>query len=323
VRSVGARDADRGAGPVMTGYLIRRLVFSVFILWGAVTVVFVVLRLIPSDPARLILGSDATEQEVAALQATMGLDQPLIVQYGIYLVDVLHLDFGESYRMQRSAIGLVLERLPATAELAVAALVLSVIVGMSLGILAALRVNKLSDRIVSVVSLLAQSMPSFWVGIVLILIFARALRILPSAGNATPLHLILPAITLALPFLAILTRLTRSGLLEVMNEGYIQTARSKGLPERTVVFPHAIRNALIPIVTVVGLQFGVLLGGTVIVETVFAWPGIGRLLIDSINQRDYNVVQAAVVMIALFFVLVNLVVDLLYGYLDPRVRLAK
>lgn len=307
----------------MAAYLVRRVLFSILILWGVVTIVFVVLRLIPADPAQLILGSDATQAEIQALRAQMGLDQPLFVQYGAYLADLVRFDFGESYRLQRDAMELVLERLPATLELAFTSLALALVVGLPAGVIAALRVNKLADRIVSVLSLLSQSLPSFWLGIVFILIFARTFQVLPSGGTGSIAHIVLPAITLALPFLAILTRMTRSGLLEVIHEGYIQTARSKGLPERVVIFPHAIRNALIPIVTIVGLQFGQLLGGAVIVETVFSWPGVGRMLIDAIAQRDYNLVQAAIILIATGFVVINLIVDLLYGYLDPRVRLVK
>lgn len=306
----------------MAAYLTRRLAFSVFVLWGAVTVVFAVLRLVPGDPASLLLGSDATPAEVAALRTQMGLDQPLLLQYGQYLSDVARLDFGLSYRLQQDSMALVLQRLPATFELAVVALSLALLVGLPLGVVAALRAHRIPDRLISVFSLLSQSTPSFWLGIVFILIFARYLKVLPSGGTGSPAHLVLPAVTLALPFLAILVRLTRSGLLEVLGENYLDTARSKGLRERVVVFPHAIRNALIPIITVVGLQFGALLGGTVIIETVFAWPGVGRLLIDSISQRDYGVVQAAVLLIAAVFVGINLVVDVLYGYLDPRVRLA-
>lgn len=306
----------------MAAYLARRLVFSVFVLWGAVSVVFLVLRLVPGDPASLILGSDPTQAEVEALRNQMGLNDPLILQYGRYLIDVARLDFGESYRLHADSMSLVLQRVPATFELASVALALSLVVGIPLGILAALRANRLTDRVIQVLSLLSQSMPSFWLGIVFILIFARNLQALPSGGTGTPAHMVLPAVTLALPFLAILVRLTRSGLLEVIGEDYLNTARSKGLRERVVIFPHAIRNALIPIVTVVGLQFGALLGGTVIIETVFAWPGVGRLLIDSISHRDYGVVQAAVLLIAGGFVFINLLVDILYGYLDPRVRLA-
>lgn len=307
----------------MAAYIVRRLLFSVFILWGAVSIVFLVLRLVPADPALLILGSDATQEQIQATRERMGLTQPLIVQYGIFLGDLVRLDFGDSYRLQRDAMSLVLERLPATLELATVALFIAVALGIPLGLIAALRVNKMADRVISVLSLMSQSLPGFWVGIILILVFARTFQLLPSGGTGSLAHIILPAVTLGLPFLAILVRMTRSGLLEVIHEGYIQTARSKGLSERTVIFPHAIRNALIPIVTVVGLQFGQLLGGAVIIETVFAWPGVGRLLIDSISQRDYSIVQAAIVVIATGFVAINLMVDILYGFLDPRVRLAK
>ncbi len=307
----------------MTAYLVRRLLFAGFVLWGAVTIVFLVLRSVPSDPARLILGADATEVEISQLRSQMGLDRPLVVQYGNYLADVARLDFGDSYRYHKGAIGLVVDRFPVTFQLAAVAMVIAVVLGVSLGVVAALRVNRLADRVVSVLALLSQSMPSFWIGIVLILVFARQLHLLPSGGHGGPDHLILPGVTLALPFLAILIRLTRSGLLDVVHENYIQTARAKGLPERVVIFSHAIRNALIPVVTVAGLEFGQLLGGAVIVETVFAWPGAGRLLSDSISARDYNVVLAAILLIAAGFVAINLVVDTLYGYLDPRVRLGR
>lgn len=306
----------------MTSYLIKRVGYSVFVLWGAVTVVFLVLRVVPADPAILILGPDATTSQINALRDQMHLNDPLFMQYFGFLGDALRLDFGTSYRLHVDAMSLVLERLPATAQLAVGALALAVIVGLTFGMFAALRVNRLTDRLVSTLSLAVQSAPSFWIGIVFILVFARTLRLFPSGGIGSLQHLILPAITLSLPFLAILVRLTRSGILEVINEGYIQTARSKGFPERVILFPHAMRNALIPIVTVVGLQFGQVLGGAVIVETVFAWPGIGRLLIDSIGNRDYNVVQACVIVIAAIFIVVNLLVDVVYGYLDPRIRLA-
>lgn len=307
----------------MGAYILRRAVLSIFVLWAAVSVVFLVLRLLPADPALLILGSTPTPEQLAAVRAAMGLDQPLIVQYGAFLADAVRFDFGDSYRFSDDAMGLVLQRLPATLELSGVGLFFSLLVGIPFGIIAALKVNRLPDRIVSTFSLVAQSLPTFWVGIVFILVFARGLQILPSGGTGSIAHLILPAITLAMPFLAILTRMTRNSLLEVIHEGYIQSARAKGLSERIVIFPHAIRNALIPIVTIVGLQFGILMAGSVVVETVFAWPGVGRLLIDSINQRDYNLVQAIVLVIAIVFVAINFIVDLLYGYLDPRVRLTK
>ncbi|MET9315263.1 nickel ABC transporter permease [Kribbella sp. NPDC003505] len=306
----------------MAAYVVRRLFFSLFVLWGAVTIIFVVLRLVPGDPAYIMLGPDADQAQVAALRAQLGLDQSLIQQYATYLANVVHLDFGESFRLNADSMSLVLQRVPATIQLATTALLLSLLIGLPLGVIAALRAHSWVDRAISVFSLMGQSTPSFWLGIVLILVFARGLKMLPSAGSGTWAHLVLPTITLALPFLAILVRLTRSGLLEVVHEGYVQTARAKGLGEGIVVLVHALRNALIPIVTVVGLQFGALLGGTVIVETVFAWPGVGRLLIDSIGRRDYGVVQASILLVATIFVVINLLVDLLYGFLDPRVRLA-
>jgi ABC-type dipeptide/oligopeptide/nickel transport system permease component len=306
----------------MGAYVVRRLFFSLFVLWGAVTIIFVVLRLVPGDPAYIMLGPDADQAQVAALRAQLGLDQSLIQQYATYLANVVHLDFGESFRLNADSMSLVLQRVPATIQLATTALLLSLLIGLPLGVIAALRAHSWVDRAISVFSLMGQSTPSFWLGIVLILVFARGLKVLPSAGSGTWSHLVLPTITLALPFLAILVRLTRSGLLEVVHEGYVQTARAKGLGEGIVILVHALRNALIPIVTVVGLQFGALLGGTVIVETVFAWPGVGRLLIDSIGRRDYGVVQASILLVATIFVGINLLVDLLYGFLDPRVRLA-
>ncbi|TCC45251.1 ABC transporter permease [Kribbella capetownensis] len=306
----------------MGAYVVRRLVFSLFVLWGAVTIIFVVLRLVPGDPAYIMLGPDADQAQVDALRAQLGLDHSLIQQYATYLANVVHLDFGQSFRLNADSMSLVMQRVPATIQLATTALLLSLLIGLPLGVIAALRAHSWVDRTISVFSLMGQSTPSFWLGIVLILVFARGLKVLPSAGSGTWSHLVLPTITLALPFLAILVRLTRSGLLEVVHEGYVQTARAKGLGEGIVILVHALRNALIPIVTVVGLQFGALLGGTVIVETVFAWPGVGRLLIDSIGRRDYGVVQASILLVATIFVVINLLVDLLYGFLDPRVRLA-
>jgi peptide/nickel transport system permease protein len=302
-------------------FLLQRLLYAVFVLWGAVTVVFLVLRVIPADPALLILGVDATPEQLEALRQRMGLDSPVIVQYFDYLVSAVQLDFGISYRLGQDAMSLVMDRVPATASLAFTAMLIAVIFGLAFGLIAALQVDRWADRAISAFTLALQSFPLFWIGLVLILIFARALKVLPSGGNGTAMHYILPALALSVTFMALLARLTRSGLLEVINEGYIHTARAKGLYEKTVVFPHAIRNALIPIVTVAGLQLGQLLGGAVIVETVFAWPGVGRLLIEAINSRDYNVVQACVMFIAAVFVLINLVVDVVYGLLDPRIRI--
>lgn len=307
----------------MLGYTIRRVLLAVFVLWGVVTVVFIIVRLVPADPALLIAGMDATEEQLAALRKRMGLDQPLIVQYFVYLGGAVTGNFGNSYTQGVPVMQLVGQVLPNTALLALLACTLAVIVSFPLGLLAALRANRLTDRVVTTASLFTQSLPGFWVGVVLMLVFSQTLKLLPSTGLNSPQALILPVITLALPFIAILTRMTRSGLLEVIGEGYITTARAKGLSERIVIFTHATRNALIPVITVVGLEFGTLLGGAVITETVFSFPGIGKLLVNSILHRDYALVQACVVLIAAAFVIVNLVVDLVYGYLDPRVRLAK
>lgn len=306
----------------MAAYLARRLLLSVFVLWGTVSLVFVVMRLVPGDPALMILGPDAQLEELEALRRQMGLDNPVIVQYFSYLWGAVQLDFGESVRLGGDAMQHVMNRMPVTLALAAAALVVAVVVGVSLGILAALKFNTRIDRTVTTLSLVTHSAPSFWVGLVLILIFARQLQWLPSGGAGSFAHIILPALAAGLPFSATLTRFTRSGLLEVINEGYIQTARSKGLSERVVILAHAVRNSLIPIVTVVGLYAGGILGGTVVIETVFSWPGMGRLIVDSIGYRDYAVVQAGIVLITFVFVAINLIVDVLYGYLDPRVRLA-
>lgn len=307
----------------MLGYTIRRVLLAVFVLWGVVTVVFIIVRLVPADPALLIAGMDATEEQLAALRERMGLNDPVIVQYFAYLAEIFTGNFGNSYTQGVPVLTLVGQVLPNTALLALLACTLAVVVSFPLGLLAALRVNRLSDRVITTGSLLTQSLPGFWVGVVLMLVFSQTLRLLPSSGLNSPQALILPVITLALPFIAILTRMTRSGLLEVVGEGYITTARAKGLSERVVIFTHATRNALIPVITVVGLEFGTLLGGAVITETVFSFPGVGKLLVNSILYRDYALVQACVVLIAAAFVIVNLVVDLVYGYLDPRVRLAK
>lgn len=307
----------------MLGYTIRRVLLAVFVLWGVVTVVFIIVRLVPADPALLIAGMDATPEQLAELRKRMGLDQPLIVQYFAYLAGVVTGDFGNSYTQGVPVMTLVGQALPNTALLAVLACMLAVVVSFPLGLLAALRVNRPTDRIVTTASLLTQSLPGFWVGVVLMLVFSQMLKLLPSTGFSSPAALVLPVVTVALPFIAILTRMTRSGLLEVVGEGYITTARAKGLSERIVIFIHATRNALIPVITVVGLEFGTLLGGAVITETVFSFPGIGKLLVGSILTRDYALVQACVMLIAAAFVVVNLVVDLVYGYLDPRVRLAK
>jgi peptide/nickel transport system permease protein len=305
------------------GYLIRRVLLAVFVLWGVATVIFIVVRVVPADPALLIAGTDASAAQLEQLREQLGLNQPVIVQYLGFLGGAVTGNLGDSYTLRVSATGLIAQVLPNTLLLAVLASALALVVSFPLGLLAALRVNRFTDRAVTVGTLFTQALPNFWISVVLLLIFSRMLRWLPSVGLGNPLSLVLPVVVLALPFISVLTRMIRNGLLEVMGESYIQTARAKGLQERVVIFPHAVKNAAIPVVTIVGLQLGTLLGTAVVVETVFAFPGIGRLLVSSIQQRDYNVVQACVLVIAAAFVIINLVVDLLYGILDPRVRLAK
>jgi peptide/nickel transport system permease protein len=304
----------------MTGLVVRRLLVGVFVLWGAVTLMFVLLRLAPGDPASLLLGPDATADQVSALRDQMGLNRPLPLQYLSYLGQVCRFDFGRSYRFNLPAMQVVLSHLPATIDLTLTATAIAVIVGLGLGMLAGYRPDSALDRIVSGFTILLQGMPTFWVGIMLILLFAATLDILPSSGPGAPNHLVLPAVTLSLPFTAIVARITRTSVAASMREPYVQTARSKGLTNVQVLTGHALRNSLVPVVTIIGLQMGALLGGAVIVENVFAWPGLGSLIVDSISYRDYAVVQAAVILVAAIVVVLNLLVDVSYALVDPRIR---
>jgi peptide/nickel transport system permease protein len=304
----------------MSVYLVRRLAQSVLVLLGVSFVVFLILYL-TGDPALVLLPPDATAQDIREFRDRMGFNDPFIVQYGRFLGGALRGDFGQSVRHGEPAFGLVLERLPATFELSGAALLVALLLAIPAGVVSAVRRNTVTDYVATVVALLGQSMPTFWLGIMLILIFSVQFNVLPSSGRGGLEHLVLPAITLGLFTTARITRLTRSGMLEVLNQDYIRTARAKGVSGRPVVWKHAFKNAAIPIVTIVGIELGTLLGGSVITETIFAWPGVGRLSVQAIYNRDYPVVQAAVFLLASTFVLVNLVVDLLYTYLDPRIRL--
>jgi peptide/nickel transport system permease protein len=301
--------------------IVKRLLIGVLVMWGAASLIFVIVRVAPGDPVSLLLGPDASQDQIDEVTASLGLDRPMLAQYLSYLGHAFRFDFGDSYRLGRPAMAEVIERLPATADLMIASTLIAVVVGLLLGLLAGGRPGGIVDRVVSAGTIALQSFPTFWVGIMLTLIFALALRLLPSAGSGTPEHLVLPAVTLALPFTAIVARLTRTSVADTMREPYIQTARSKGLAERQVLLGHALRNSLIPVVTIVGLHMGGLMGGAVIVENVFAWPGLGSLLVDSVTNRDYEVVQAATFLIAGIVMLFNLVADLLYSKLDPRIRL--
>jgi peptide/nickel transport system permease protein len=304
----------------MTTYFIRRLLQSLVVLLGVSFVVFFILHL-TGDPALVLLPPDASPEDVHRFRQAMGFNDPFLVQYGRFLGGALRGDFGQSIRHGESAFHLVTERMPATFELAGAALLIALVLAIPAGIISAVRRNSVIDYVSTVIALLGQSMPTFWLGIMLILLFSVQFHLLPSSGRGTLEHLVLPAVTLGLFTTARITRLTRSGMLEVLGQDYIRTARAKGVSDPPVVWKHALKNAAIPIVTIVGIELGTLLGGAVITETIFAWPGVGRLSVQAIANRDYPVVQAAVFVLATTFILVNLAVDIIYTYLDPRIRL--
>ncbi len=301
-------------------YLTRRLLQSLIVLLGVSFVVFGILFL-TGDPALVLLPPESTVEDIQKFREAMGFNDPFIVQYGRFLAGALRGNFGQSIRHGEPAFHLVVERMPATFQLAGAALAVALALAIPAGIISAVRRNSVLDYVSTVVALLGQSMPTFWLGIMLILVFSVQLNLLPSSGRGSFAHLVLPAITLGLFTTARITRLTRSGMLEVLNQDYIRTARAKGVGDPPVVWKHALKNAAIPIVTIVGIELGTLLGGSVITETIFAWPGVGRLSVQAIYNRDYPVVQAAVFLLATTFVLVNLFVDMVYTYLDPRIRL--
>jgi peptide/nickel transport system permease protein len=310
----------------VTTYVLWRLAQSVVVVFGVVTIVFVIMNL-SGDPARLLMPQEASEQDIQDFRRETGLDRPLPEQYLLYIGRAARADFGESlWQRGRKAMDLVVERYPATLSLGLFSFVLILLVATPLGIISALKPYSWADNVAMSVALVGQSMPGFWLGIMLILLFAVNLQILPSQGEGISgpdlAHLILPGITLAAPGIARITRLVRSQMLDVLGEQYILTARSKGLPERTVILKHALKNAAIPLVTILGLDIGNLLAGAVIVETVFSWRGVGYLAVQAIQKLDFPLVMADVFALACSFVLVNLVVDLLYGVLDPRIRLA-
>lgn len=300
--------------------MLSRLGQGLVTVFLASLVVFVLIRAVPGDPAVIMLGEQATLEDLGRLRSVMRLDRPLYEQYMTFLGQLLAGDLGMSIRFQRPAGELVKDRLGATAALAGAGLGLACLIGVPIGVLGAVRASSLTDRAVRVAALLSQAVPGFWLGLVLITIFAVQLRVLPASGGGDFSHLILPAITLASFLLGLTIRLTRASILDVLKQDFIRTARSKGLAERVIAFRHALRNALIPIVTVLGLQVGTLLGGAVITEAVFAWPGIGNLAVLAIYQRDYPVVQAVVLLSAVVFVVTNILVDLLCTWIDPRLR---
>jgi ABC-type dipeptide/oligopeptide/nickel transport system permease component len=301
-------------------YVARRALAGVPTLWGVATVVFIMARLLPGDPARVIAGVLASPEDVERIRQQMGLDKPLVAQYFTFLGSLLHLDLGISAHTGAPVVEEIASRLPYTIELAFVALAVAITAGVLAGVVAAIRRNTPLDLLMSGLSVFGVSMPVYWLGLMLIIVFAINLHILPAAGADEPTSIVMPALTLALFSIGLIARMTRSSMLEVLSQDYVRTARAKGAPFRSVVFKHALRNALLPVITVIGLQFGALLGGAVVTETVFAWPGVGRLLVDSIFFRDYPVVQGLVLMFGATFVVINLLVDLLYAYVDPRIH---
>lgn len=303
-------------------YILKRLGHTVLVIVGISVISFFFLHL-SGDPVGLMLPQDAAQEEIDALRRSMGLDDPIVIQYLRFAAAAFSGDLGDSIYSGMPVFELIVERMPATLELATAALLLALAIAIPVGVIAALKRGTFIDTASMIVVSLGLAMPHFWLGTIGIVLFSVQLGWLPTSGRGSLLHLLMPAATLAFSLLALFARFTRSAMLEVLNQDYVRTARAKGLRETAVVGKHALKNALIPLVTVVGMEFGFLLGGAVIVETVFAWPGVGRLIVQSILDRDYPVVQAAVMLLAIIFVVVNLLVDLLYVWLDPNISYGK
>ncbi|WP_212934812.1 nickel ABC transporter permease [Bacillus hominis] len=305
----------------MLMFIFRRILQLIPVLFGVVFVVFLIMQMVPGDPALLIAGEGASKETVEQIRHQLGLDKPFIMQYFSYIGNILQGDFGVSIRSNRPVLDEVLIRLPITIELALCSIVITVVIGMIAGIISATKQYSWTDVSIMIVALLGVSLPSFWFGLMLIFYFSVQIQIFPVSGWGTWMHMILPALTLGASGAAIVARMTRSSMLDVIRQDYIRTARAKGVKERVVIYKHALRNALIPIITVVGLQFGALLGGTVLVESVFAINGLGRLIVDAIRMRDLPMLQGGVLIASVIFVLVNLIVDILYRYFNKRIEL--
>lgn len=301
-------------------HIVRTLLLSLITLFGVSVLIFLMLRVLPGDPARVLAGLNASEEDVARIRDQLGLDDSLLAQYWQFISGVVTGDLGTSARTSRPVATEIAVRLPATLILAVTATLIGSLVGVTAGVLAAVRRNSVLDHVVSGVAMMGVSMPVYWLGLLLILLFAVTLGWLPAAGSGEPLSIVLPAVTLAAFSTALVSRMTRASMLEVLGQDYMRTAEAKGAPPLVVIIKHGLRNAFIPVLTVISLQFGALLGGAVLTETVFGWPGIGRLLVDSIGARDFAVVQGIVLVYAAVFILLNVVVDVLYVVIDPRIR---
>jgi len=301
-------------------YFVRRVLLAIPVLIGVATLVFSLIHLVPGDPAQAMMGDGAAPQDVAELRKNLGLDQPLLTQYASFLRHAIKGDLGVSFRTGQPVTQMVIERMPATAELAIASMIVAVVIAIPLGVVAAVFRGTAADYGAMTFALAGVSIPNFWLGPLLAIVFAVELGWLPVSGRGTLAHLVLPAISLGLALAAILARMTRASLLDELNELYVRAARARGVSRAASITRHALRNSMVPLVTIVALQFGAVLTGAVITETIFAWPGIGRLLIQSIGFRDYPMVQGCILLIAVTYVTVNLVTDLMYGVLDPRIR---
>ena len=306
----------------MLRFITTRLLHTALVVFGVTSLVFFLIHFIPGDPVEVMLGESAQAADRVQLRHALGLDQPLLQQWGHYLTDVVQLDLGQSLHSRRANLDILLQRLPATVELALSALLIAVVIAFPLGMSAAIHKDRLADHSAMAVSLMGIAVPNFLMGPLLIMLFSVKLGWFPVSGREGFASLILPALTLGSALAAVLSRMIRSALLEVLNQDYIRTARAKGLMPLTVIWRHALRNALLPVTTLLGLQFGALLAGAVITEVVFAWPGIGSLTIAAIQQRDYPLVQACVLLISLSYVFVNMLTEIVYGLIDPRIRLA-
>ncbi len=305
----------------MYKYVLKRIAMLIPVMLGVTFIVFTLMYFTPGDPARIILGESAPQESVQQLREEMGLNDPFIVQFGSYIKNiVVKQDLGRSYVSKRNVAEEIMSRFPATLKLASAGVLVAVIIGIPIGIISAVKQYSALDSICMIFALVGVSMPVFWLGLMMILLFSVKLGLLPSSGFDSFSHLIMPAIALGTGSAAIITRMTRSSMLEVIRQDYIRTARAKGQEERVIVIRHALKNALIPIITVIGLQFGGLLGGAVLTESIFSIPGVGRLMVESIKSRDYPIVQGGVLFIAITFSIVNLLVDILYAYVDPRIK---
>ena len=305
----------------MLTFILQRLLGALLVIFGVISIVFLLIHMIPGDPVEIMLGESASTADRVALRISLGLDQPVWQQFQHYLAGLLHLDMGNSIHFRRPVADLLLERLPATGLLAAVTLLITLLMALPLGIVAAVRRDTAWDTGAMTFSMLGVSIPNFWLGPVLILVFSLWLGWFPVSGRSGFGSVILPALTLSTGLVAVLSRMVRSSMLEVLGEDYMRTAKAKGLPPQRVILHHGLRNALLPVITLLGLQLGALLAGAVITETVFSWPGVGLLTIESIQSRDYPVVQACVLLISVTYVLVNLLTDLAYAWIDPRIRL--